>query len=116
MKKDIDEFNIYEFNDRQIVHDICTKLSDIRKSCCYSQQDLSDMSGVSIACIKRIETCATDDITMGTLLKLMRTTGMLEGFARLLPKVPQSPFLDDTNGRTLKKRCRKSYRTITHEK
>ncbi len=117
MKKIFDEYTIYEFSDEEIVHELCRKLKSVRRSCCYSQQDLSDLSGVSIASIKRIETASVKDINVGTIIKVMRATGMLDGFSRLLPDVPESPFMSGLSGNEVKKHCRKSYRSLnSHEK
>ena len=112
MKITFDEYTIYEFSDEEIVHELCRKLKSVRRSCCYSQQDLSELSGVSIASIKRIETASVNDINVGTLIKVMRTTGMLDGFSRLLPDVPESPFMTDRPGEEVRKHCRKSYRSL----
>jgi len=115
MKQPLDEYTIYEFSDDEIIRELCRKIKTVRRSCCYSQQDLSSLSGVSIASIKRIETESVKDINVGTLLKMMRTTGMLGGFANLIPDVPESPFMDNRSGETVKKHCRRSYRRLGNE-
>lgn len=48
---------------------------------------------VSIITIKRIESGKANDITMGTLLKIMRVSGTLEGVVDILPDLPASPIL-----------------------
>ena len=112
MKGWFDEYTVYEFSDEGIIGELCERLKSARRGCCYSQQDLAGLSGVSIASIKRIETGSVKDLNVCTLIKLMRTMGMLEGFANLIPEVPESPFLEDGDGKTKKKYCRKAYRRI----
>lgn len=115
MKQLLDEYTIYDFSDDEIISELCRKIKAVRRSCCYSQQDLSSLSGVSIASIKRIETGSVKDINVGTIIKMMRTTGMLGGFANLIPDVPESPFMDSRSGETVKKHCRRSYRRPGNE-
>lgn len=115
MKRIFDEFNIYDFSDDEIIEEICKRLKAVRRSCCYSQQDLATYSGVSIASIKRIESGAVKDMNIGTIIKLMRETGTLEGFAKLVPEIPESPFLENRSGEKTKKHCRKSYRMLGNE-
>lgn len=112
MKGWFDEYTVYEFSDEEIIGELCKRLKAARRGCCYSQQDLAGLSGVSIASIKRIETGSVKDLNVCTLIKLMRPMGMLEGFANLVPEVPESPFLEDGDGETKKKYCRKAYRRI----
>jgi len=115
MKHIIDEFTIYDFSDEDIIRELCRKMKAVRRSCCYSQQEMSDLSGVSIASIKRIETGSVKDINVGTIIRMMRTAGMLEGFAHLVPDVPESPFMESRSGNQTRKHCRKSYRRLGNE-
>lgn len=93
MKLTFDKHLIYEFTDESIVAELCKKIKSVRLSCCLSQQEFAEKSGVSIITIKRIESCKVSDITLGTLLKIMRVSGTLEGIVDLIPDLPESPFL-----------------------
>ena len=88
-----DTYSIYEFSDESIVKEICKRVKAIRLSCCFSQQEFADKAGVSIITIKRIESCKVNDITLSTLLKILRISGTLEGVVGLVPELPDSPFL-----------------------
>lgn len=93
MKKIFAKDMIYDFSDDDIIQELCQKLKSIRLSCCFSQQELAEKCGVSIITIKRIESGKANDITMGTLLKIMRVSGTLEGVVDILPDLPASPYL-----------------------
>ncbi|MBQ0019233.1 MAG: helix-turn-helix transcriptional regulator [Bacteroidales bacterium] len=93
MKKVFDKLMIYDFSDAEIIQELCHNLKSIRLSCCFSQQELAEKCGVSVITIKRIESGKVSDITMGTLLKIMRISGTLEGVVDLLPELPASPYL-----------------------
>ena len=88
-----DKYTIYQFSDDSIITEICKRIKMIRFSCCFSQQEFADKAGVSIITIKRIESCKVNDITLSTLLKILRASGTLEGVVDLVPELPESPFL-----------------------
>lgn len=97
MKRLYGKYTIYEFSDEDIIKEICKRVKSIRLSCCFSQQEFADKAGVSVATIKRIESCKVNDIALSTLLKILRISGTLEGVADLVPKLPESPFLINEN-------------------
>lgn len=104
MKKAFDRYLIYEFSDEEIIQELCKKIKSVRLSCCFSQQELADKCGVSLITIKRIESVKANDITMGTLLKIMRTSGTLENIVDLIPDLPESPFLiNERTGQPVKR-------------
>ncbi|MDB9026808.1 helix-turn-helix domain-containing protein [Parabacteroides distasonis] len=88
MKKLFDTYTIYELSDECIIQEICKRVKAIRRSCCFSQQEFADKTGVSIATIKRIESCKVSDIALSTLLKILRVSGTLEGIVGLVPELP----------------------------
>lgn len=99
------EFFIYDMDNDEIIREICTRLKKLRRNCCLSQEELSNMSGVSIATIKRIETHSGQDISMSNMIKLLKSMTRMEGLVHLVPDVPESPFLINSNtGSTKRKR------------
>lgn len=113
MKAPLDRYTIYEFSDEAIVSEICRKVKALRRSCCASQQEFAARSGVSIASVKRIEAGTIADLNIGTLIKIMRACGVLEGFAELVPDVPESPFLVDRGTGAKRNRCKSIYKTAS---
>ena len=101
MKAVFDRYTIYDFSDEAIIIELWEKIGKLRKirklrrSCCISQTELAQKSGVSIAAIKRIEAGTVTDLNICTLVKILRACGKLEGMAELIPDVPESPFLID---------------------
>ena len=94
----LDALMIYESTDEQILGEIRRRLTRMRRSCCLSQEELSQRSGVSIATIKRIEGQAPQDISLSILIKLLRSMTQLEGVGTLVPKLPDSPFAIKADG------------------
>ena len=111
MKNILDRYTIYDFSDEAIILELCKKIRKLRRSCCISQTELAQKSGVSIASIKRIEAGTVTDLNICTLIKILRACGKLEGMAELIPDVPDSPFLIDQKTGKVRKNCRSSYKT-----
>ena len=101
--KILDEQIIYQATDEQILGELHDRLVRMRRSCCFSQQELADLSGVSIATIKRIETQRDKDISLIVLMRLRRTMPQMEGIGTLVPEVPESPFLAMKDGTTARR-------------
>lgn len=99
----LDELTIYQATDEQILCELHDRLVRMRRSCCFSQQELADLSGVSIATIKRIETQRNKDISLTVLIRLLRTMTQMEGLDVLVPEVPESPFLSMKDGKTVQR-------------
>lgn len=96
----LDEQVIYQISDSEIIGELQRRLAKMRRSCCFSQQKLADLSGVSIATIKRLESGMSPDMSIAVVIRLLRTMTRLEGVGQLVPEVPESPFLMGENGRT----------------
>ena len=111
MKTIFDRYTIYDFSEEAIILELCEKIRKLRRSCCISQTELAQKSGVSIASIKRIETGSVTDLNICTLIKILRACGKLEGMAELIPDVPDSPFLIAQKTGKIRKNCRSSYKT-----
>lgn len=92
MSKRITEETIYEFDDKEIIRDINTKLKRLRENCLYTQERLAKESGVSLGTIKRIESSSCGDLSIGTILKILRPLGELQNIIGIIPQVPESPF------------------------
>lgn len=98
------EFFIYDMDNDEIIREICTRLKKLRHNCCLSQEELANISGVSIATIKRIEAHSGQDISMSNMIRLLKSMTRMEGLVHLVPDVPESPFLIDSNTGSMKRR------------
>lgn len=101
MNNSFNSYIIYDLSNEDIIKELCKKIKQIRLSCCFSQKEMAEKCGLSIITIKRIESGIVEDITLGTLLKIMRISGILENIVDLVPDLPESPYL--INSKTGKK-------------
>lgn len=89
----MDELTIYPATDEQIIGELHDKLVRMRRLCCFSQQDISDLSGVSIATIKRIEMQKDKNMSITVMIRPLRTMTQMKSIGRLVPEVPDSSFI-----------------------
>ena len=88
MKRFFDKYTIHEFSDEEIMLELCRRLRLLRQNNGISQGDLAREAGVSLSTV-------IGNMTMLTLLKILRTTGMLEGVAGLVAEVPSPEYKED---------------------
>lgn len=95
-KQDIlDSFFISKFSDEEIACAILARLKNIRKSCCCSQKEYAELTGLSMATVKRIDSGQLTNMTLDTLIKLLRTINGLENLSNIIPDIPDSPFINE---------------------
>ncbi len=81
----------------QIIRDLGLRFRDCRMRLNMTQKEVSEQAAISIPTIYKFETGQLADISMTTLLKLMRTVGMGNNWQDLLPLLPESPYLYHNN-------------------
>ena len=112
MKEEFSRNNVYNLTDESIVTEICKKIRRLRLSCCCSQQEFANRCGMSIITIKRIESGKVSDITLDTLIKIMRVSGTLEGITEMIPELPESPFLFNEKTGKIRKRFNSNIKRV----
>lgn len=102
MKVPFEKQFVYTFSDEEIMSEISRRIKNLRQSCCFSQQEFADLSGVSLITIKRIESGSFINIGLLTIIKILRAGGALDGIADLVEDVPMSPFVIQKGNTTRK--------------
>lgn len=77
----------------RIVRILGLRFRDYRMRMNMTQKEVSEMSAISLPTIYKFETGQTTDMSMSTLLKLLRAIGMHQNWEQLLPDLPESPYL-----------------------
>ncbi|MGN1211180.1 MAG: helix-turn-helix domain-containing protein [Candidatus Cryptobacteroides sp.] len=81
--------DIYMLSDTQLVKRIGNKLKAIRLKRNITQQSLAEASSISLSSLKKIENGEIG--TFDTLLRVLRTLGLLENIAALFEEEQMSP-------------------------
>ena len=109
----INRENAYSFSDEELLKEIFDRIHKLRLSSCMSQEEYAKSAGVSRTTIKRIESGASTDISLRTLIKILRAGGMMDGLGDLVEEVPLHPALRNNTGKKpyASSKQRKKYET-----
>lgn len=77
----------------EIIRNLGVRFRDYRMRLNMTQQELSDMTAISIPTIYKFENGRMTDMSLTTLLKLMRAIGLPDNWMQLLPELPESPYM-----------------------
>lgn len=80
-----------QLSDRQIHDELCERLKAARLEVNVTQAELAEKAGVSLITVKRAES-AKGNITLMTLIALLRALGRLDHLDNFLPEPPLSPL------------------------
>lgn len=83
---------IYGDTNAQIISRMGLNCKRYRIAANLTQQELAVNAGVGIATVKNFENGKAKNITLDSLLRLMRAIGILEQIEAVLPELPVSPF------------------------
>lgn len=85
------------YSDSEIIQILGERLRKYRIALGLTQAELSAKAGVSKMTIHKFESGTAGNISMQTLLSLLRYTGLLGNFEALIPDVPASPYSPISN-------------------
>lgn len=98
-----------ELTQGEIVRAIGSRFRDYRMSMNLTREQVSQSTGLSMTTLYKLETGNMSDISLGTILKLLRLVGLYDNWEKILPELPESPYLYDDNMKK-KQRIRHSKR------
>lgn len=87
---------------------VAERFRDYRRSALLTQQEAADRAGVSKTTVYNFENGRLLNVSLRTVIDLMRAVGMVERVDSLLPQIPLSPYLIDDYGNKVKR--------ITHKR
>ena len=64
-----------------------------------TQQDVAEMTGLSMLTIHRFENGAVKNISLGTFLLLLKAVGSINDLNELMPEQPESLYLYNDNNK-----------------
>ena len=91
----------------EIVRTIGARFRDHRMEMNMTREQVANETGLSMTTLYKLESGKMTDISLGTILKLLRFIGLLENWEKIIPELPESPYLYRTEHRK-KQRIRHS--------
>ncbi|MBO4573915.1 MAG: helix-turn-helix domain-containing protein [Bacteroidales bacterium] len=89
----------YEYSIPELVQMLGARFKDYRMRAMMTQRDVAEQSGVTINTIHRFENGMAPNMSISTLLLLLKAIRCIDGLDNLLPELPESLYLIKDNGR-----------------
>lgn len=81
-----------ELSNTEIISLMGQRLKQYRLNLSITQRELSLNTGVSLPTIQKLEAGSATNVTLATILTLMRYLGIIENAEQLIPLQPESPY------------------------
>ena len=85
--------DFYQYSVPEIVRILGARFREYRLRVGMTQKDVAEQSGLTVTTIHKFESGTSYNISLGTLLQLLKAIGMIDNVDRLLPELPESPYL-----------------------
>ena len=85
--------DFYQYSVPQLVRMLGTRFKEYRMRVGMTQKDVSKQSGITITTIHNFESGTSYNISLGTLILLMKAIGMVDNIDKLMPELPESPYM-----------------------
>jgi len=94
--------NIYSYSSPEIISKLGEQFRIYRIALGLTLSEVAEQSGLSLMTIQRFENGINKDISLSTLIRLLRTIHRLEDMQLILPPIPESPYFPSA-GKTIKR-------------
>lgn len=81
----------------ETIRSLGSRFRDYRMRMNMTQKEIAEITTISIPTIYKFETGRLTDMSVITLMKLLRAIDMEENWDQLLPELPESPYLYKEN-------------------
>lgn len=98
--------DIYEYSNPEIIRQLGRRYKEYRLRLGVTQQQVAEKVGLSIYTVSQFEQGRAGNLTMDSLLRLLRGIGYLEEMNKLLEPLPISPILQKKLAKQQRKRVR----------
>ena len=84
--------DIYAYSTPEIVSKMGEQFRMYRIALGMTLSDVAEQSGLSLMTVQRFENGVNKDISMSTLIRLLRSIHRLDDLQLILPPIPESPY------------------------
>ena len=81
----------------EIIRILGQRFREYRMSMNFTRKQVAEQTGLSMTTLYKLETGNLTDMSMGTMLKLLRVVGLYENWNKILPELPENPYLYKDN-------------------
>ena len=87
---------LYIYTASEIITQLGAQYRVYRKMAKLTQKEVAKRAGVSAITLYKFETGIAQDISLSTLIRLLRVIDQLDNLRLLLPPIPESPYSGQT--------------------
>jgi len=87
---------LYTYTTPEIIVQLGAQYRTYRKMCKMTQKDVAQKAGISAITLYKFETGMAKDLSLSTLIRLIRVIEQLDNLRALLPPIPESPYTGRT--------------------
>ena len=92
-----------EFSTPELVRMLGIRFKDYRLRANMTQKEIAEVTGLTIPTSQRFENGLSNNISLGTILLLMKAVGCINDLDELMPEQPESPYLYKDNNRKVQR-------------
>lgn len=81
-----------------VIRNLGLRFRDYRMRMQMTRKEVSVSASIGMTTLYKFESGNMTDMSLSTLLRLLRTIGLGDNWDALLPALPESPYLYDDNG------------------
>ena len=98
----------YTFSPPELIRLLGARFKEYRMRCNLTQREVAELSGIGLTTVHKFENGTACNISLSTLIHLLKVVGQIDAIDNVLPELPESPYL--------KRRDDKKAQRIRHSK
>lgn len=84
--------DIYAYTAPEIIARLGERFKEYRQQSGMTQKAVAEKAGLSVMTLQKFESGTSRDVSMTTIIRLLRVINQLENIEAILPEIPESPY------------------------
>ena len=84
--------DLYEYSTPELVRLLGKRFKEYRIRCNLTQKEVSERSGIGLTTIHKFESGSALNVSLSTLIVLLKVIGQINSIDNILPELPESPY------------------------
>ena len=85
--------DLYEYSTPELVRLLGVRFKEYRMRCNLTQKEVAELTGLGLTTIHKFENGCARNISLSTLILLLKVVGQINALDNLMPELPPSPYL-----------------------
>lgn len=84
--------DLYEYSTPELVRLLGERFKEYRIRCNLTQKEVSERSGIGLTTIHKFESGSARNVSLSTVIVLLKVIGQINSIDNILPELPESPY------------------------